>query len=190
MAHEDLANQLEDLNLTDAECLPFRPTEDVVRKFDEIPRSLFRVFTEKSCGTTNKTWAKSKDARDAAEDYSVDLFARDDKNRVADMISRHLWWNEGSDNLVSWTSSLLFALVYIFHRRANKRDRSIFDNISLCVIDTTCFLPGVFIRDMDLSTQIWGGWRTQGKRSFTLESTCHRVLYESRANAKLFPLRQ
>lgn len=91
MAPEDLANQLGDLNLADAECLPFRPTKDVVGKLDEIPRYPFRVFTEKSCGTTNKTWAKSKHARDAAEDYNEDLFARDDKNRVADMISSHLW---------------------------------------------------------------------------------------------------
>lgn len=118
-------------------------------KLDEIPRYLFRVFTEKSCETTDKTWAKSEDARDAAQDYNVDLFSRDDNRQVADMISRHLWWDEGSDSLVSWTSSLLFALVYVLHRRTN-RVRLIFDNIYLCVIDTTCFSTGVFIRDMDL----------------------------------------
>ena len=54
------------------------------------------------------------------------------------------------DNLVSWTSSLLFALVYIFHRHANSRDASQFDDISLCILDTTSLPKGVFLRDVDL----------------------------------------
>jgi hypothetical protein len=53
------------------------------------------------------------------------------------------------DNLVSWTSSLLFAIAYIFHLHANSRDGSTF-NISLCIVDTTGFPKRVFLRDMDL----------------------------------------
>ncbi|KAH0420028.1 hypothetical protein CcaCcLH18_14206 [Colletotrichum camelliae] len=67
------------------------------------------------------------------------------------MINTHLrWWEGSSDNLVSWTTSLLFALVYIFHLRANIRDSSIFADIQLCVLDTSSFPQGVFLRDMDL----------------------------------------
>ncbi|KAH6714588.1 hypothetical protein BKA61DRAFT_605536 [Leptodontidium sp. MPI-SDFR-AT-0119] len=50
------------------------------------------------------------------------------------------WWKGHEDNLVSWTSSLLFALVYIFHLHANSNDRSAFDDIHLCIIDTNQFL--------------------------------------------------
>jgi hypothetical protein len=45
---------------------------------------------------------------------------------------------------------LLFALAYIFHLHANKRDGSSYDNIQLCVIDTSSFPEAVFLRDMDL----------------------------------------
>ena len=54
------------------------------------------------------------------------------------------------DNFVSWTSSLLFAIVYIFYLHASSRDGSTFDDISLCIVDTTHFPKGVFLRDMDL----------------------------------------
>lgn len=67
------------------------------------------------------------------------------------MIHRHLRWKPGDGhNLVSWTSSLLFALVYIFHLRANLSDGSVFEQINLCIIDTSTFPDGVFLRDLDL----------------------------------------
>jgi hypothetical protein len=81
----------------------------------------------------------------------VDIFAREDNEQVASMLNTHLrWWESLEDNLVSWTSSLLFALVYIFHLHANSRDGSAFEDIFLCIIDTTMFPKGVFLRDMDL----------------------------------------
>ena len=158
MSFEGLANQFQDLNLGEAECLPFRHTEGMVRtlgKLDDIPRYLFRVFTPRSCGITDNTWTKSIDAMYAAVHSKTDLFARVNKHQVAGMINKHLRWFKGSsDNLVSWTSSLLFALVYIFHLRAttrdDTRDRLTFENIRHCITDTTCFTEGVFIRDMDL----------------------------------------
>ncbi|KAF8857697.1 hypothetical protein BDZ45DRAFT_674587 [Acephala macrosclerotiorum] len=91
------------------------------------------------------------DARNATQNSRVDIFARENKEQVAGMLHRHLRWLEGSeDNLVSWTGSLLFTLVYIFHLHANSRDGSAFDDISLRIIDTTKFPKAVFIRDMDL----------------------------------------
>jgi hypothetical protein len=52
------------------------------------------------------------DATDGIPNARLDIFARDDEREVADMLNRHLrWWKGDKDNLVSWTSSLLFALV-------------------------------------------------------------------------------
>lgn len=152
MMLENLASELQFLTLSGPELL-FRPTGDKAwlrQKFDDIPRYLFRVFTPKSCGATDKSWTVSKDARNASPTSQVDILARVDNGQVARMLNRHLRWWEGDDNLVSWTSSLLFALVYIFHLHANLRDGSSFSDIYLCIIDTTSFSKGVFLRDVDL----------------------------------------
>jgi hypothetical protein len=91
------------------------------------------------------------DARLATENSKVDIFAREDNKQVASMLNTHFrWWEALEDNLVSWTSSILFALVYIFHLHANSRDGSAFEDIFLCIIDTTKFPKGVFLRDMHL----------------------------------------
>ncbi|KAI8710434.1 hypothetical protein NCS52_01573600 [Fusarium sp. LHS14.1] len=154
MALDTLQNQLQNLNLVDPEFLPFSPTEAAKRQhgtFDDVPRYLFRVFTPKSQGITDTSWTKSMDARYGAKNSWVDVFSRADQKHTAQMLHRHLqWWEGPDDNLVSWTSSLLFALTYIFHLRANTRDRSTFGNIYLCVIDTSSFPDGAFVRDMDL----------------------------------------
>ncbi|KAL8901358.1 MAG: hypothetical protein Q9207_005237 [Kuettlingeria erythrocarpa] len=65
------------------------------------------------------------------------------------MLNNHLQWKSGdTDNFVSWTNSLLFALQYIFFRRA--RDKLNMEDIFLCIIDTTSFPKGVFLKDLDL----------------------------------------
>jgi len=160
MASQTLTDGLQALSLYDSDsnphpnpvCLPFRPTGDkkwVQEKF-EVPRYLFRVFTPNSRGYTDMLWAKSMDARDGKSTSSLDIFARDDK-RVAEMLNLHLrWWKGFGDNLVSWTSSLLFAIVYIFYLHASVKDGSDFNDISLCVLDTTDLPKGVLLRDMDL----------------------------------------
>jgi len=66
------------------------------------------------------------------------------------MVNRHLRWWKGGDNLVSWTSSLLFALVYVFHLHANKSDNSSLNDICLCIVDTSSISEGIFIKDLDL----------------------------------------
>lgn len=156
MASPDLADSLQALSL-DPECLPFcpedRPTESKasLREKLEVPRYLFRVYTPNSAGVTDKLWTKSMDARYGHAGCKMDILKRTDDKQVAGMLNRHLRWMEGpSDNLVSWTSSILFALTYIFHLHANERDGSAFEDICLCIVDTSCFPKGVFLRDMDL----------------------------------------
>ena len=83
----------------------------------------------------------------------VDILAKDDNQQVAGTLNRHLrWWGKPTDpdNLVSWTSSLLFAFQYIFYRHNHSRDRSSLDRIDLCIVDTATFPEGVFLPDMDL----------------------------------------
>ena len=154
MAILEVTDALHDLSLSDPEYVLFCPGGNKAwlrAKFDDIPRYLFRVFTPRSCGTTNKSWTKSMDARYATKNSRVDIFAREDDEQVASMLNTHLRWRKSSeDNLVSWTSSLLFALVYIFHLHANSQDASAFDDIFLCIIDTTKFPKAVFLPDMDL----------------------------------------
>jgi hypothetical protein len=154
MATSDITDKLQAISLEDPEYVLCRLGSDnrwFQKKLDDIPRFLFQVSTPKSCGMTDRSWTRSIDARNSTENSRVDTFAREDKERVATMLHRHLrWWEGPEDNLVSWTSSLLFALVYIFHLHANRRDGSAFDDISLCITDTTKFPNGVFLRDMDL----------------------------------------
>ncbi|KAK0513941.1 hypothetical protein JMJ35_003663 [Cladonia borealis] len=154
MAFSNIADELQTLSLSDPEYLLFCPSGDKAwlrEKFNDIPRYLFRIFTPKSCGMTDTSWTKSMDARYTPEKSRVDIFARQDNEQVASMLNTHLRWREGlEDNFVSWTSSLLFALIYIFHLHANSRNGSAFDNIFLCIIDTTNFPKEVFLRDMDL----------------------------------------
>ena len=156
MAHEGLIEGMQALGLSEPEYLPFNPTGDKAwlrEKFDKIPRYLFRVSSPKSGGTTDKLWVKSKDASGACADSGVDVFALDYNQHVASMLNRHLRWlgtATDSANFVSWTSSLLFALQYVFYRYNASKDGSELDSICLCVIDTDSFPKGIFLRDMDL----------------------------------------
>lgn len=58
------------------------------------------------------------------------------------------WWQQ--DNFVSWTSSLLFAIQFIYYRHLSPRDRSCLAGIKLYIIDTTQFPRGTFICNLDL----------------------------------------
>ena len=151
---DDLSEKMRSVRL-DPEWLLFDPTGPkawVRDKFDDIPRYLFRVYTPKSRGITDAIWTKSMDARlGSLIPSDRDIFARDNDRQVAGMLHRHLnWWMGQEDNLVSWTSSLLFAIMYIFYLHASSRDGSAFGSIFLCVVDTTDLPRGVFLRDMDL----------------------------------------
>lgn len=153
MSTELLTEGLRNLSVSEPECLVFDPPETELRaKLDDVPRYLFRVFTPKSDGLTDKIWAKSKDATNGNAKSDIDMFSRN-RSSMAAMLNRHLRWSgkdDESDNLVSWTSSLLVALQYIFYRHSHYKDGSKLNKIYLCILDTTSFPSGVFLRDMDL----------------------------------------
>ncbi|EHK18422.1 uncharacterized protein TRIVIDRAFT_68442 [Trichoderma virens Gv29-8] len=95
---------------------------------------------------------KSQERHSHAASSRTDIFSREDKQRAADMLARHLQWEKNpGDNMVSWTASLLFALVYIF-LRASIHNEATLDEIQLLVVDTSSFPKGVFMRDLDLTS--------------------------------------
>ncbi|KAL8719362.1 MAG: hypothetical protein Q9225_003619 [Loekoesia sp. 1 TL-2023] len=156
----NLADGLQSLTLGDPEHLLFNPTGDkawLKEKFDDIPRYLFRITTPDSDATTDRHWVKSKAARYRRTNSTKDIFesypnsALDPSSTVAKMLNKHLRWSgrhPDADNFVSWTSSLLFALQYMFYR--HMKDGSDLAKIYLCIIDTLSFPKGIFLRDMDL----------------------------------------
>ncbi|KAF7165377.1 hypothetical protein CNMCM6106_001567 [Aspergillus hiratsukae] len=80
------------------------------------------------------------------------------RTTIARALNLHLrWWpkNGLEDNFVSWTSSLLFAIQYIYYRHLTSKDGSNVEEIKLYVIDTTLFPRGTFIRDLDLIDAFW-----------------------------------
>lgn len=93
MALRDLTDALHVLALSEPEYLLFNPTGEkfwLRERFDVIPRYLFRIFTPKSDGTTDKFWVKSKDARYGRSDNKVHILSRDHDQEVASMLNRHL----------------------------------------------------------------------------------------------------
>jgi hypothetical protein len=116
-----------------------------------VPRYLFRVFTRHSDGSTDKNWVKSKDFVAGLATATQDVFESTTPQDTAKNIWGHLkWMGFANDNLMSWTSSLLFAIQYVFYRHADIRDRSDFRDINILVVDTKGLPQGAFIRDIDL----------------------------------------
>jgi len=121
-------------------------------KLEPIPRFLFRVYTPRSDGFTDETTACSRDATAEKHGSNEDIFATQTPCATAKIIADHLWWtrDERSDNLVSWSSSMLFLIRYIFYRHYDSTDESSLHDIHLLVIDTERFPARTFIRDSDL----------------------------------------
>ncbi|KAF5232912.1 hypothetical protein FANTH_12759 [Fusarium anthophilum] len=98
------------------------PTATVHRSLEDIPQYLFRVYDSKSSGLNSATVFASDHSLvpNGAPASKVDLFSLSD-DRVSDMLHHHLekkncFCGRGplsngdiSDNLVSWTSSFMYA---------------------------------------------------------------------------------
>jgi hypothetical protein len=146
------------------EQLLFNPQADsglAEMALDDIPRYLFRVVSPRSDGETNATWVRSASASQNTDSSLEDIFFNLNSGKrttIARALNLHLrWWpkNGLEDNFVSWTSSLLFAIQYIYYRHLSSKDGSNVEEIKLYVIDTTLFPRGTFIRDLDLIEAFW-----------------------------------
>jgi len=154
MSVEDITERLQAVTVTASDCVPFHPTatprwRDL--QLSAIPRYLFRISTPRSACSIDDVWAKSADAVLTPELSGDDIFQTRSDSEAAHSVANHLNWRrgQGSSNLVSWTSSLLYALQYVLYRHVDRRDGPDMADIEICVIDTTEFEPRVFIRDMD-----------------------------------------
>ena len=158
MATELIAS-LDSLTLTTAstasiQSLPFRPSPYrplSQSQLDNVDRYLFRLFDLNSEGFNDEIWVRSRDAHLSKRNWNVDILLRQDLVNVASMLSRHLWWegkNDEDDNLVSWTSSLLFVLQYAFYR--HQHHGTGLNRMFICVVDTSKLPTDVFLRDTDL----------------------------------------
>jgi hypothetical protein len=123
----------------------------------DIPNYLFRVVSPKSAGKTNRMWARSESARQHEISSTKDIFSfkgPEDRQTKAFELTVHLQWYgdiyEAEDNFVSWTSSLLFAIQYIYYRHHHDIPGPSLNDIQLYVIDTSLFPRGTFMRDLDL----------------------------------------
>lgn len=158
-----LAESLEHTSLgdggSDPEQLVFGPPpgSTAFQSLDDIPPYLFRVVSPRSAGETNDTWAHSESARQKKTSSGKDIFSferLEDRQSKAFELTVHLQWYghkyEAEDNFVSWTSSLLFAIQYIYYRHHHDSPRSSLNDIKLYIIDTGLFKRGTFMRDLAL----------------------------------------
>lgn len=142
----------------------------------DVPQYLFRTFDGKSSGVNDDNVIASMTTVSTSPGHSrIDLLSLP-SDKATDMLHKHLNKSccdgEDSDNLMSWTSSLLFAIQYAIFR-CNKFGCDPAD-IKICAIDTRKFPHGQFARDMWLlqayrQTAIEVGGHTQNFFRFRLD---------------------
>jgi hypothetical protein len=116
----------------------------------DIPQYLFRTFDGKSSGRNDdNVIASMTSVSTSPGDSRIDLLSLP-MHRATNMIHTHLTKRccdgEDSDNMMSWTSSLLFAIQYAIWRcRKFRCDPA---DIKICAIDTRRFPYGQFARDI------------------------------------------
>ena len=116
----------------------------------DIPQYLFRTFDRWSSGRNDDNIVASiASITESLEESRKDLLSLP-KHEAADMLHTHLTkkcsGGQASDNLMSWTSSLLFAIQYAIWRRSQFGCHPA--DIKICAVDTRKFPRGQFARDM------------------------------------------
>ncbi|KAI4949078.1 hypothetical protein J4E91_005541 [Alternaria rosae] len=114
--------------------------------FENLPQYLFRTFDSGSSGTSNESVIASKASKGGPRRHErIDLLTLPE-NELVESLRMH--FDKGcfdandTDNLISWTSSLLFAIQYAVWRSRWRYERE----IKICVVDTTLFAEGQFAR--------------------------------------------
>jgi hypothetical protein len=133
----------------------FLPTsaDEIVKqhlKQTDTPRYLFRVFDPRSSGTSNSSVVASIASKQPESD-TVNLLSRPTNTAaqlVYDHLKKQLTFGNNSDNLMSWTSSLLFAIQYAIYRLHKYQcDAS---SIYICVLKTSKFPRRQFVEDLQI----------------------------------------
>ncbi|KAF5645098.1 hypothetical protein F52700_2298 [Fusarium sp. NRRL 52700] len=134
----------------------FRPEMDILfddsakRPPQHMPTFLFRAYDVNSAGRNDKDCIASRLSQtDEANRHRIDIFSTD-YQKASEMLHHHL--NRGlsstweTNNLVSWSSSLLFVIQYANWRFCNPWSGQPGD-ICICAVDTSKFPRGQFARD-------------------------------------------
>ncbi|KAL4912988.1 hypothetical protein BDW62DRAFT_8681 [Aspergillus aurantiobrunneus] len=137
--------------------LPFDPSpfyRQYTPLFNEnfTPRYLYRLVAPQSAGTSSASTVVPP----ARPGSAKDIFHLPTPRAAAQLLN-HLLWQQGHEkgcNLMSWTSSLLFALQYALYR--HRRDGDDLRHIQLIILDTTLFPEGTFIQDMEIMRSFQG----------------------------------
>jgi hypothetical protein len=117
---------------------------------DPAPPYLFRTFGVASSGRNDDSViASTASVSGTPDSFRIDLLSLE-RDRATELLHQHLtkscFDGEVSDNLMSWTSSLLFAVQYaIWRARIRKCPLS---DIKICIVDTRKFPKGQFVRDL------------------------------------------
>ncbi|TDZ67545.1 hypothetical protein CTRI78_v002786 [Colletotrichum trifolii] len=130
----------------------FRPEQNeraLVADLANIPRYLFRVHAPSTRGRTTNNEVTSVAALDEYDYATSDMLSWDFED-AADMLRDHLTsWSREGDNLMSWSSSFLFALHYaLYHIARNATDNA--SNTRIYVVDTMGMAVGSFLPDLGL----------------------------------------
>ncbi|KAJ5736771.1 uncharacterized protein N7483_001896 [Penicillium malachiteum] len=137
----------------DGPTLFYSPASQLPDSESAVPRYLFRAFDKESSGRSDHSIVASAESISAIACRSkVDILSRPSEE-IIQMLYRHLTKScfgrgENTDNLMSWSSSLLFVIQYAVWRCYQlKCDPA---EVQICTIDTRKFPPGQFVRDMSL----------------------------------------
>ena len=133
--------------------------------FHNIPRYLFRLHGRHTAGTTTQSEVTSpawRFWRPSEQQRKRDLFQKDCRE-AGRLLYEHLTWDpahEATCNLMSWTSSLLFAIQYGLYRnqQTNGYSRTDLRDLFILVVDTSKLPPGTFIRDLDAMKAFLASW--------------------------------
>ncbi|KAF4946586.1 hypothetical protein FGADI_11065 [Fusarium gaditjirri] len=145
------------------------PSGNLATKLNNTPRYLFRVYSDASAGSNSSESFKSIDA---LENNLTDIFARDNAPTIAVALNEHLRWEplkSCGDPFISWTTSLLVAIQYAIYK--HKTEGAKLEAIHLCIIDTTMFPKGVFIRDLDLIEEFYD--KVPSSQSIMVKRGCY-----------------
>ena len=140
------------------QALLFQPKENqhgLQRSLGTIPPYLFRLYAPTSAGCTNFNYVVSSAATrpstwHTGRDQETDILQLP-REMAADMLWNHINWKDlKDDNLMSWTTSLIYALQHGLRRVKMDRGKPDLSDVRICIVDARDFPRGTFIKDLDI----------------------------------------
>lgn len=142
------------------------PVDNAVEELPVVPRYLFRAFDASSSGLSDEdVVASSASMYIKAKGSRCDLLSLKLEDRAEKLVA-HLKKpcfgdNNPTDDLMSWSSSMLFVLQYAIWRCNISKGRRSPADTYICVVDTAKFPRGQFARDTWLLQQCRGNQNEQ-----------------------------